>query len=148
MSRFRRVKPIRQMVDVFFLPSLHGWDSLRPAMAAETAQTDNPEAAAPILRRKDICDFSDFVDRKDDARTSDLVFASIWCLNILGGILKCWCEFPMRDQINRFIFATSFSSSYSVYVSSGCPRCGALNVCEAQFKITRSSGIDLQRNKN
>lgn len=60
VSGFRRVKPIRQMVDVFFLPSLHGWDSLRPAMAAETAQTGNPEAAARTLRRKDIRDFSDF----------------------------------------------------------------------------------------
>jgi len=65
VSCFRRVKPIRQMVDVF-LPSLHGWDSLRPAMAAETAQTDNPEAAARTLRRKDIRDFRDFVYQAGD----------------------------------------------------------------------------------
>lgn len=73
---------------MFFLPSLHGWDSLRPAMAAETAQTDNPEAAARTLRRKDICDFSDFVDREGDARSCDLVYGSVWSLNILGGISK------------------------------------------------------------
>lgn len=71
VSCFRRVKPIRQMADVFFLPSLHGWDSLRPAMAAETAQTDNPEAAARTLRRKDIRDFSDFVNQAGDAPSSD-----------------------------------------------------------------------------
>lgn len=77
MSCFRRVKPIRQMVDVFFLPSLHGWDSLRPAMAAETAQTDNPEAAARTLRRKDIRDFSDFANQAGDERSSNLVYVSV-----------------------------------------------------------------------
>lgn len=70
----------------FFLPSLHGWDSLRPAMAAETAQTDNPEVAARTLRRKDICDFSDFVNREEAARSWDLMYVSGWVLNILDVI--------------------------------------------------------------
>lgn len=60
----------------FFLPSLHGWDSLRPAMAAETAQNDNPEAAARTLRRKDIRDFSDFVTQAGDEWGTDLVYVS------------------------------------------------------------------------
>lgn len=76
------------MVDVFFSPSLHGWDSLRPAMAAETAQTDNPEAAARTLRRKDIRDFSDFVNQAGDARSSDLVYGSVWRVNIIVLIYK------------------------------------------------------------
>lgn len=88
MSCFRRVKPIRQMVDVFFLPSLHGWDSLRPAMAAETAQTDNPEAAARTLRRKDIRDFSGFSNQARDERSSNLVYVSVWAFNILDLIYK------------------------------------------------------------
>lgn len=46
-------------------------------MAAETAQTDNPEAAARTLRRKDIRDFSDFVNQAGDARSSDLVYVSV-----------------------------------------------------------------------
>lgn len=79
---------------MFFLPSLNGWDSLRPAMAAETAQpqTDNPEAAARSLRRKDIRDFSDFVNQAGDARSSDLVYGSIWAVNILDLIYKRWYE--------------------------------------------------------
>jgi len=87
VSCFRRVKPIRQMVDVF-LPSLHGWDSLRPAMAAETAQTDNPEAAARTLRRKDIRDFRDFVYQAGDEWSTGLVYVSVWTLNILDLIYK------------------------------------------------------------
>lgn len=72
----------------FFLPSLHGWDSLRPAMAAETAQNDNPEAAARTLRRKDIRDFSDFVTQAGDEWGTDLVYVSGWTLNILDLIYK------------------------------------------------------------
>ncbi len=57
-------------------------------MAAETAQSDNPEAAARTLRRKDIRDFSDFVNQSGDARSSDLVYGSVWTVNILVLIYK------------------------------------------------------------